>query len=89
MMWRSSLVAVAFVGVTHNALAFCIKPDAPSCANGYGNFHDQFDFRNCQREMEWYKTKVGDFTSCLKREGNDAISEYNDAVASFNSRTGD
>lgn len=36
--------------------------------------------------MESYKSEVEDFMSCLKKQGDEAVNEYNDAISSFNSR---
>ena len=36
--------------------------------------------------MESYKSDLESYLSCMKRESDSAIMEYNDAVASFNRR---
>jgi hypothetical protein len=75
----------------------CSEPSAPYCAESYGPFNDEYEFDSCRREMESYQSEVDDFTSCLRREleeaqddaerkSSDAISEYSDAVESFNRR---
>jgi hypothetical protein len=68
--------------------AFCSEPSAPYCASQYGNFDDQHEFEQCRNEMESYKSDVEAFMSCLKRKGDDAVGEYEDAVSSFNQRAG-
>jgi hypothetical protein len=88
MNWRICVVAIAFMGVPKQLFAFCSKPDAPYCASQYDKFDDQQEFESCKSEMESYKSEVEDFTSCLKRESEGAISDYNDAVQSFNVRAG-
>jgi len=88
MIWRGYLVAIVFFSVADDAFAFCSKPDAPYCASQYDNFDDQDDFDSCKSQMESYKSEIEDFGSCLKREGDEAVDEYNDAVARFNQRAG-
>ncbi|SCB13091.1 hypothetical protein [Rhizobium hainanense] len=88
---------VAFVSMAVSvqasvALAYCNEPSAPSCADRYGAFDDEWEFSRCKSEMETYKSDVETFLSCTKREAeaasDKAISEYNDAVESFNRRAG-
>lgn len=66
--------------------AFCSKPDAPSCATDFGRFDDSSDFDSCKSEVDSYRSEVEEFLSCQKRENDDVISDYNDAVRSFNDR---
>ena len=66
--------------------AYCSKPDAPYCASQYGKFDDQYDFDRCKREVESFKSEVEDFLSCQRRENQQAIDDYNEAVESFNRR---
>lgn len=73
----------ASVGLSH---AYCSKPDAPYCASQYGKFDDQYDFDRCKSEMENFKSEVEDFLSCQRRENQQAIDDYNEAVESFNRR---
>ena len=87
MLSRYCLVVV-LLAAGSPSLAFCSKPDAPYCASSYGKFDDQYDFDRCKREMESYKSEVEDFMSCLRRETDEAVSDYNDAVESFNRRAG-
>ncbi|RWN98692.1 hypothetical protein [Mesorhizobium sp.] len=79
------------------ALAYCSEPSAPYCATSYGSFNEQYEFESCKQEMESYQSEVEDFLSCNNREAQDAIdtakrandnaiSEYDNAVQSFNSR---
>ena len=76
-----------------DAVASCSEPDAPSCATRSGAFEDEYDFDRCKRDMRSYRSEVEDFLDCvrrdreeLKRQGDEAASEYNDAVNSFNRR---
>jgi hypothetical protein len=86
MTWRASIAALYFLVSGESALAFCSKPNAPYCASQYDKFDDQDDFDSCKSEMESYQSDVELFMSCLRRQGDEAISEYNDAVASFDRR---
>jgi hypothetical protein len=88
MIWRGCLLAIAFFSIADESLASCSTPDAPSCASRYDKFDDQDEFDSCKREMESYKSEVEDFMSCLKREGDEAINDYDAAVQRFNSRAG-
>lgn len=83
MIIRGLLLAT--ISVT-SAQAYCYKPDPPSCATRYGAFDDEWEFSRCKREMESYKSDVEIFLSCQRRESDDAISDYNSAVQSFNRR---
>lgn len=86
-MLNSLLVAsLMVVSMPTIAAAYCSKPDAPYCATRYGPFDDQYDFDRCKREMQSYRDDVQSFLSCLKRESDQTINDYNDAVASFNRR---
>lgn len=80
------LIMIAAVSITAEAGAFCTKPDAPYCAASFGAFDDRSDFESCRSEMESYKSNVEEFLSCQKRESDSAVSDYNDAVESFNRR---
>jgi hypothetical protein len=86
MILRSCLLAFALIGGTNTSLAFCSKPDSPSCASNYNKFEDQDEFDRCKSEMETYKSEVEDFLSCLKRDADEASNDYNEAVSSFNNR---
>lgn len=95
MLWRICIAGLVLLAIGSRSFASCYTPDAPSCASGYGNFDDEYEFDRCKGEMETYKSEVEDYISCLKREvqrlnsqGDGAISDYNDAVASFNRRAG-
>jgi hypothetical protein len=96
----SLAVAFAFMaaGVESSmALGYCSEPSAPFCATRYGEFDDEYDFDSCRRDMENYASEVEEYIACLQREVDDvvaeaqresesALSEYNDAVDSFNRR---
>ncbi len=73
--------------------AYCSPPSAPYCASRYGQFDSQYDFERCKREMESYKSDVETYIDCqnmaisrLRSENERAISDFNDAVQSFNRR---
>lgn len=81
------MVAIATLGCQSPAFArSCYQPDAPSCATGYGGFDDEDEFDSCKSEMESYQSDVEDYLSCLKRNADEAIESYDDAVSSFNQR---
>lgn len=75
----------------------CSEPSAPYCATSYGAFEDQYEFDRCKREMEDYESEVNEYIQCIQDEldratsdgkssAEDATSQYNDAVSSFNRR---
>jgi hypothetical protein len=66
---------------------FCSsKPRAPFCADRFGRFDDQSDFDRCRREMESYKSDVASYADCQRQLADDAVKEFNSAVANFNRR---
>lgn len=73
-----------------SAYAYCYEPSAPSCASTFGGFDDEWEFDRCKREMESYKADVESYIDCnnqqARRKNEDAISEYESAVDSFNRR---
>ena len=90
-----STLALAFS--SGPALAYCSAPSAPYCATSYSDFSDEHEFDSCKRDMDSYQDEVNSHLECLQREVDDAvsqakrdseeaISEYNDAVESFNRR---
>jgi len=76
-------VMIAFV---IPAGASCSEPFSPSCATRYGAFDDPDDFEQCKRKMTNYKSEVESFLSCLQDDAEQARSQYNSAVESFNRR---
>ena len=79
-------VIVLVLTFAHASAFFCSEPAAPYCATSYGDFDDEYDFDRCKSDMESYQNEVEEFLNCLKRESEDTLSEYNDAVESFNRR---
>lgn len=86
MLMRLFFSFAALIASMESALAYCSKPDTPYCATRYGKFDNQYDFDRCKREMESYRIDVDSFLSCQRRESQQAIDEYNEAVNSFNRR---
>jgi hypothetical protein len=80
------LLAPVWFSACGDAVASCYKPDAPYCATSYGQFDDRSDFDSCKSRMESYKSEVEDFLSCQRRESQQTIDDYNEAVESFNRR---
>ncbi|MFV0798931.1 hypothetical protein OHI65_08545 [Brucella sp. MAB-22] len=82
--------SLIFFVLPGSAFAYCSKPSAPSCASSFGSFDDEWEFDRCKREMESYQSEVEDFAQCVQRQAKDdideAVSEYEDAVSSFNRR---
>jgi hypothetical protein len=74
MTYIVTLAACAFA--SSSAWAYCSEPSAPSCANGYGSFQDQWEFDSCKGDMEGFKSEIEDFVSCKQRE----VDEANDAA---------
>jgi hypothetical protein len=66
--------------------ADCYQPSSPPCATRYGAFDDQDDFEQCKRKMTNYKSEVESFLSCRQDDAEQARSQYNSAVESFNRR---
>ncbi|WP_309086405.1 hypothetical protein [Chelativorans sp.] len=66
--------------------AYCSEPSAPYCAEQYGEFDDGYEFERCKSEMESYRADVESYLDCLREASEQALSEYNDAVESFNRR---
>jgi hypothetical protein len=86
---RAALMALPMLVLTSAATpanAYCSSPSAPSCAAQYGAFDDQDDFDRCKRQMSSYQSEAQDYLSCVRRETDSAIEEYNSAVDSFNRR---
>ena len=88
---RTILTAAVLIVISHTpsqAYLFCSEPTAPYCATSFGDFNDGYEFEDCKREMERYASDIEDYVSCLSDASNSAISDYNDAVRSFNRRAG-
>lgn len=84
LVWSATSPSLAF---------YCRKPSAPSCAERYGSFDDDYEFDRCKREMEDFKSEVERFIDCnnqqARSDNEESISDYKDAVESFNRRAGD
>jgi hypothetical protein len=90
---RALLASVTLALMVADAAAYCSEPDAPYCASRFGPFEDEDEFNRCKREMESYRSDVEELLDCLrdesedlKRQGDNAANEYDDAVQSFNRR---
>ena len=90
-------LAIAILSLPSAARAYCSEPSAPYCASSYGQFDDQWEFDRCKREVENYASDVERYIDCRSDEANEAvrsaeydrqnaISEYNNTVDSFNRR---
>ncbi|SFV28862.1 hypothetical protein SAMN04488557_1112 [Hyphomicrobium facile] len=79
-------LVTGFIFLPGISYASCYKPDAPSCVYGYSRFDDQNEFDSCKRGMVSYKFGIEEFLSCLRREADEATTDYNNAVTKFNSR---
>jgi hypothetical protein len=77
-------IAVACMSKVANA--DCSAPSAPSCAFRQAEFDVQDDFDRCNRQMQQYRNGVESYLSCLKRESDQTIGDYNNAIAAFNRR---
>lgn len=95
----TALAAVVSLLSSGEAFAYCSEPSAPYCANSYSDFSDENEFESCKRDMEDYGDEVNSYVECLQREvdaaidearrnSDQAVGEYNDAVDSFNRRAG-
>lgn len=86
MVKPTILASALFLATVQPLNAYCSRPDAPYCATSFGNFDDEYEFEQCKSEMEIYQSEIEDFLACQKRENQQAIDEYNEAVESFNRR---
>ena len=88
-MIRKALIAAGLVVALPSVSEafFCpSKPRVPFCADRFGQFDNQSDFDRCRREMESYKSDVASYADCQRQLAEDAVKEFNSAVASFNRR---
>ncbi|MGX5827378.1 hypothetical protein [Mesorhizobium sp. 43Arga] len=85
---RSILLMSALLGLTSSAHAYddCSEPEKPWCVQRYGAFDDEDDFNRCKSQILSYRSDVDDYLSCLKKNSEEAASEYEDAVSAFNRR---
>jgi hypothetical protein len=67
------------------------RPTQPTCVNELLRpFGDEFlsNFRwqleRCRSEIEIFESRLNDYLFCLKSEGDDALSDYNELVRGFN-----
>ncbi|WP_246805702.1 hypothetical protein [Rhizobium leguminosarum] len=81
-----ALVTLIAVGDADRAWAYCSEPTAPSCVNGYGKFDDQYDFDNCKRNVENFKSEIESFVDCKRREINEANDEAEQAAEEARSK---
>jgi hypothetical protein len=68
------------------AYVYCSEPSAPSCADDFTSFVDEYDFNSCRDDMEDYRRDVSYYLDCLSTEADETIAEYNRAVEDFNDR---
>lgn len=45
---------------------------------------DEYAFESCKSELESYRSKMRNYLDCLSAESNEAVSEFNAVVRSFN-----
>jgi hypothetical protein len=97
LLRSAMLITLVSIYPASDALAYCSEPSAPSCASRYGEFDDEWEFDRCKGEMESYRDDVERFLKCnndeaeealrkARSDNQDALSEYNDTVESFNRR---
>lgn len=80
------MVALLVVLLPTAGGAYCTAPSAPYCATRYGAFDDADEFERCKRQMTSYKADVETFLACQRDASNQAVTDFNDAVARFNRR---
>ena len=92
-MRRLLIVLGAVAATAGPATAYCTEPSAPSCATGYGNFDDQYEFDRCRSQMTSFQSDVEEFVDCQNRAirkardaSEEAAREYKSTVDSFNRR---
>jgi hypothetical protein len=92
--WATRAIVVAWLasilGPTSAQSYFCDRPSKPYIPS-YST--DKYEMENAQSEVERYTRRMKDYVECLNNENSDAISEHkrtisnwNDAVSSFNNR---
>ncbi len=82
MRFQLALGGAVFLSIINasDVWAYCSEPSAPSCASGYGNFDDEWEFNNCKSEMESYQSNIEDFVRCKQGEVDDANGEAEEAA---------
>lgn len=59
------------------------RPSKPSCITiSFGG--DESLFQLCKGEMDSYQSHMREYLDCLQAEADEAVSDYNNAVQSFN-----
>jgi hypothetical protein len=61
----------------------CSRPLEPYCIS-LGPFRDEFAFRACRDEVEWFRSQMREYADCLRMERDDAISLLNRTIDRFN-----
>jgi hypothetical protein len=93
------VLAICATLVLPSVTLACSEASVPFCAERHGEFDDEWEFDRCKRDMESYKSEVEEYLTCrnaeaeeaieeARRDNEEAVSAYNDAVASFNRRAG-
>jgi hypothetical protein len=88
MIRKALIVAGLVVALPSLSEAFFCpsKPRAPFCLDRFSRFDDRSDFDRCRNELESYKSAVRSYADCQQQLIDDAIKEYNSAVATFDRR---
>lgn len=81
MLKTALLAAYAITATPTIAFAYCSEPDAPYCASSYSDFADEYEFKRCKNDMEYYASEVEDYTQCLANELETLRQEYENAAA--------
>ena len=68
---------------------WCQTPAKPYCAEAYGAFRDEFEFRQCRSEVEAYRRRIRSYLECLSEESEVAARDVNRVIDAFNRRARD
>jgi hypothetical protein len=85
-MKRFLLTFAVFSTFTSGAWGYCSEPTAPSCVDGYGKFNEEYEFQRCRNDVESFRSDTEEYLSCLRRKGEEARTNFSNAVDSFNRR---
>jgi len=81
---KRALATIGLALLPVAAGASCFEPTEPYCIRAYGTFEDEFSFESCRSELANYQNEVEAFVDCQRRENDQAISDFNEAVRYWN-----
>jgi len=84
--WQAIPLVLACLSCMPSALADCLEPLTPACAERADEFSDQYEFKKCRQQMAMFHKETKEYLLCLKRSVGPALEHFNEAVDSFNKR---